>query len=50
MQVRSNFCSSHYIEYNGENRILNGYHMSEINNFKVLLLFKMMWQMMLDGR
>jgi hypothetical protein len=33
---------------NGENRILNEYHIGEINHFKILLLCKMMWQMMLD--
>jgi hypothetical protein len=43
------FCSSHRLEYNGENRILNGYHMSEINHFKILLLCKIIWQMILDG-
>jgi hypothetical protein len=43
------FCSSHRVEHNGENEILYGYHMSEINHFKVLLLCEMMWQMMLDG-
>jgi hypothetical protein len=42
MQVRSGFCSSHCVEHNGENIILNGYHMGEINHFKVLLLYKMM--------
>jgi hypothetical protein len=36
------FCSSHRVEHNGENRILNGYHMSERNYFKVLLLCEMM--------
>jgi predicted DNA-binding protein (MmcQ/YjbR family) len=30
------------------NKILNGYHMSKINYFKILLLCKMMGQMMLD--
>jgi hypothetical protein len=40
--------SSHYVEHNGENRILNRYHMREINHFKVLLLCKMMWKMMSD--
>jgi hypothetical protein len=49
MQVRSSFCSSHRVEHNDKNEILNGYHMSEINHFKVLLLCKIMWQMMLDG-
>jgi hypothetical protein len=29
------FCSFHRIEHNGENGILNGCHMSEINHFKV---------------
>jgi hypothetical protein len=43
------FCLSHHIEHSSENKILNGYHMSEINYFKVLLLCEMMWQMMLDG-
>jgi hypothetical protein len=38
---------SHGVEYNDENKILNGYHMSEINYFKVLLLCKMMRQIML---
>jgi hypothetical protein len=33
MQVRS-----HCVEHNIENIILNRYHMSEINHFKVLLL------------
>jgi hypothetical protein len=47
MQVILKVC--YYVEYNGENRILNGYHMSEINYFKVLLLCKMMWEMVLDG-
>jgi hypothetical protein len=27
------FFSSHRIEHNDENKILNGYHMSEINHF-----------------
>jgi hypothetical protein len=31
-------------EENSENGILNRYHMVEINYFKVLLLYKMMWQ------
>jgi hypothetical protein len=34
MQVRS--CSSHRVEYNCENGILNKYYMSEINHFKIL--------------
>jgi hypothetical protein len=34
--------SSHRVEHNGENGFLNGYHMSVINHFKVLLLCKMM--------
>jgi hypothetical protein len=42
MQVGSSFVH-HRIEHNSENGILNGYHMSEINHFKVLLLCKMMW-------
>jgi hypothetical protein len=49
MQSEILFCSSHHVEHNGENRILNEYHMSEINHFKVLLLYKMVCQMMLDG-
>jgi hypothetical protein len=40
--------SSHHVEQNGENEILNRYHMCEINYFKVLLLCEMMWQMILD--
>jgi hypothetical protein len=36
------FCSSHRVEHNRENRILNRYHMSEINYFKVLLLCEIM--------
>jgi hypothetical protein len=28
------FCSSHRVEHNGDNRILNGYYMSAINHFK----------------
>jgi hypothetical protein len=47
MQVRYIFSS--HVEHNDENKILNGYHMSEINYFKVLLLCKMKWRMMLDG-
>jgi hypothetical protein len=43
------FYLSHRIEHKGKNRILNGYHMIEINYFKILLLCKMMWQMILDG-
>jgi hypothetical protein len=31
-------CSSHRIEHNGKNKILNGYHMNEINHFKVLFI------------
>jgi hypothetical protein len=31
------FYSSHHVEHNGENRILNLYHPSEINHFKALL-------------
>jgi hypothetical protein len=41
MQVRSSFI---YVEHNGEKEILNGYHMSETNYFKVMLLYRMMWQ------
>jgi hypothetical protein len=41
--------SSHRVEHNCENRILNRYHISEINYFKVLLLCEMKWKMMLDG-
>jgi hypothetical protein len=37
------FYSSHRVKHNSENRILNEYHMIEINYFKVLLLCKMMW-------
>jgi hypothetical protein len=47
MQVRSIFLS-HRVEHNGENMILNGYHMIEINHFKILLLCKIMWQVMLE--
>jgi hypothetical protein len=43
MQVKYSFVPSHRVEHNGENRILNGYHMNEINHSKVLLLCKMMW-------
>jgi hypothetical protein len=48
MLVRSRFLS-HRVEHNNERGILNRYHMSELNYFKVLLLWKMMMQMMLDG-
>jgi hypothetical protein len=48
MQVRSSFIF-HRVEYNVESGILNRYHMSEINYFKILLLCKMMWQMVLNG-
>jgi hypothetical protein len=41
------FCSSHTVEHISENGILNRYYISEINYFKVLLLCKMMWLMML---
>jgi hypothetical protein len=37
------FYSSHHIEHNSKTEILNKYHTSEINHFKVLLLCKMMW-------
>jgi hypothetical protein len=37
------------VEHNGENRILSGYHICEINHFKILLLYKMIWRMVLDG-
>jgi hypothetical protein len=30
------------VEHNSKNGILNGYHMIEINHFKILLLCKMM--------
>jgi hypothetical protein len=30
------FCSSHHIEHNGENGILNEYHMREINHFVIM--------------
>jgi hypothetical protein len=40
MQCEILFYSSHRVEHNGEKGILNGYHMSEINHFKVLLLCK----------
>jgi hypothetical protein len=36
------FYSSHHVEHNGENRILNLYHPSEINHFKILLSYEMM--------
>jgi hypothetical protein len=36
------FYLSRRIEHKGKNRILNGYHMIEINYFKILLLCKMM--------
>jgi hypothetical protein len=32
------FYSSHGVEYTGENEILNRYHISKINYFKILLL------------
>jgi hypothetical protein len=38
----------HHTEHNGENKILNRYYLSEINYFKILLLYKMIWQMILD--
>jgi hypothetical protein len=41
MQVISSFVLSHHIEHNGGNRILNEYHINEINYFKILLLYKM---------
>jgi hypothetical protein len=34
MQVRSSFILFRHVEHNGENRILNGYHMIEINQLK----------------
>jgi hypothetical protein len=40
---------SHHIKHNGENRILNKYHMSEVNYFKILLLCEMMWHVILNG-
>jgi hypothetical protein len=39
MHPRSSFI--HLIEHNGESRILNRYNMSEINYFKILLLYEM---------
>jgi hypothetical protein len=35
------------IEHNSENESLNRYHISEINYFKVLLLYKMTWHIIL---
>jgi hypothetical protein len=40
MQVKSNFVIS-WRENNSENGILNGYHVTEIKYFKVLLLCKL---------
>jgi hypothetical protein len=37
---------SYCVGHNCENRILNGYHMSEIIHFKFLLLCEMIWQML----
>jgi hypothetical protein len=34
-------CGTVGVEHNGENRILSGYHICEINHFKILLLYKM---------
>jgi hypothetical protein len=48
MQARFSFIHLIALQHSGENRILNGYHMSEIIHFKVLLLYEMMWHMMLD--
>jgi hypothetical protein len=31
------FYLSHYVEHNSENRIENGYHISDINHFKVFV-------------
>jgi hypothetical protein len=44
MQVRSSFI---YLiaQTQHKNKILNRYHMSEINYFKILLLYEIMWQM-----
>jgi hypothetical protein len=42
MQVKSSFISSYRIEHNDENRILNRYYISEINYFKILLLYEIM--------
>jgi hypothetical protein len=30
------FCSSHRVEHNSENRIKNGYHISDINHLNFL--------------
>jgi hypothetical protein len=31
------FCSSRQVEHNGENKILNRYHINDINYFKVFI-------------
>jgi hypothetical protein len=35
--------SSHRVDHNDKNKILNGYYMNEIIHFKVYVLCNMMW-------
>jgi hypothetical protein len=37
MQVRSNFIHLNRAEHNSENKILNGYHMSKLNHFFIII-------------